>query len=96
MNKRKHMNEMNVVFILAFNKKTSEIRRVVLPAAVAYFDEFQDIFCAPDLLLLEPHNLNLLFPILQHPQLSFTIQQIKHLSARQSLLECAFFSKSRK
>lgn len=59
----------------------------LIPAAVAHFDEFQNIFCAPDLLLLETHNLNLLFPILQHPQLSFTVQQIKHLTAQNGLFE---------
>lgn len=37
------------------------------PAAVAHFYEFQDILCALDLLLLKPHNLHLLFPVLQHP-----------------------------
>lgn len=52
------------------------------PAAVAHFDELQDIFCAPDLLLLEPHHLNLLLPVLQHPQLRFAVQQIKHLPAQ--------------
>lgn len=52
----------------------------VLPAAVAHFYEFQNILCAVDLFLLKPHNLHLLFPILQNPQLSFTIQQVKHLS----------------
>lgn len=59
----------------------------LIPAAVAHFDEFQNIFCAPDLLLLETHNLNLLFPILQHPQLSLTVQQIKHLTAQNSVFE---------
>lgn len=83
---------MNVAFISTLNKKVS---RVDLPAAVAHFDELQDIFCAPDLLLLEPHNLNLLFSILQHPQLSFTVQQIKHLRAPQSVSEPASFSKQR-
>lgn len=56
---------------------------VVLPAAVSHFYEFQDVFCALDLLLLKPHNLHLLFPVLQHPQLSFAIQQVKNL-ARQT------------
>lgn len=60
---------------------------MLIPAAVAHFDEFQDIFCAPDLLLLEPHNLNLLFPVLQHPQLSFTVQQIKHLKAQNTQIK---------
>lgn len=53
---------------------------VVIPAAVAHFYEFQDVFCALDLLLLKSHNLHLLFPVFQHPQLSFTIQQVKHLT----------------
>lgn len=51
-----------------------------LPAAVAHFYEFQDVFCALDLLLLKPHNLHLLFPVLQHPQLRFAIQQVKNLT----------------
>lgn len=60
--------------------KSWESTTAVIPAAIANFDEFQDIFCALDLLFLKPHHLNLLFPILQHPQLSFTIQKVKHLT----------------
>lgn len=54
----------------------------VIPAAVSHFNEFQDILCALDLLLLQPHHLHLLFPVLQYPQLSFTIQQVKHLQTQ--------------
>lgn len=80
----------------SIKNQTPELRQVVLPAAVAHFDELQDVFCAPDLLLLEPHHLNLLLAVLQHPQLSLTVQQVKHLRAPQCVLERAFFSAWRK
>lgn len=57
----------------------SDHARVAIPAAVADFYEFQDVFCALDLLLLKAHNLHLLFPVFEHPQLGFTIQQVKDL-----------------
>lgn len=60
-------------------REKNKMVSVVIPAAVAHFYEFQDVLCALHLLLLKPHNLYLLFPVLQHPQLSFTIEQIKHL-----------------
>lgn len=77
-------NECGVYFSTRWKQP---LNGTLIPAAVPHFDEFQDIFCAPDLLLLEPHNLNLLFPVLQHPQLSFTVQQIEHLKARNTRIK---------
>lgn len=79
--KNKHFTDLqNMLNHLEFSVGTMNNRPLgVIPATVAHFYEFQHILCALDLLLLEPYNLHLLFPVLQHPQLSFTIQQVKHL-----------------
>ena len=50
-----------------------------LPAAVPDLYESEDVFCALDLLLLQPHHLHLLLTVLQHPQLGLPVQQVKHL-----------------
>ena len=59
-----------------------KMRNADVPAAVAYFYQFEDVFCAFDVFLLKADDLDLLFPVLQNPQLSFTVQQVKHLQTQ--------------
>ena len=50
-----------------------------VPAAVADLYQFEDVFCAFDVLLLKADHLDLLFPVLQDPQLGLMVQQVEYL-----------------
>jgi len=60
-----------------------------VPAAVAYFYQLQNLLCAFYVFLLETDHLDLLLAVLQDPQLSLTVQQVKHLQHKQWLTAAA-------
>lgn len=52
------------------------------PAAVSHFDELENVLGAFDLPLLQPNHLHLLLAVLQDSELSFAVQQVKHLQVQ--------------
>lgn len=61
-----HDTFINPSFLQTANRMKM-ISRVCVPAPVSQLNEFEDVLCAFDLLLLQPNHLHLLLAILQDP-----------------------------